>query len=241
MDLWSFLAQFYYTESLMVVTGLMAFVISIKNYRRHRVLRVFCYLLLFDLTQIGTTYYQYMQPGGRFPWVIMMLATLGFVLFENIVCTRFIYSQLISRKRRLAIVGLPFLLVVQTVVFLKFWNQEQFLMFGEVDCVTLTVPCLLYFYELFLHPSGKSLRNDPSFWVITGLLLLKCGSLPLWLSRGFTIVEAYKASTLNFFLYGVFFMMLIKAFLCVPAEKADAREGRSPAGLGSRGNIEPTK
>lgn len=241
MKLWPFLAQFYYTESLMVVSGLIAFVVSIIYYRRHRELGLFRYFLLFDLTQIGTTFYQYCRPEERVPKMIMMLATFAFILYENIVCNRFIYSRLISRKRRLAIVGLPLLLVIQTVVLLKLWNQEQFLMVGVVDCVTLTAPCLLYFYELFLYPSARPLRSDPSFWVITGLLLLKCGSLPLWLSRGFTYDQAYKASSLNFFLYGVFFMMLIKAFLCAPTASADIREGVARTRLGSRGNIEPSK
>lgn len=223
----------------MIVTGMIAFVISLKNYRRHKELRIFGYLLFFDLTQIATTFFAYTQPGKHWIDVIMMLTTLGFLLFENVVCIRFIYYQLISRKRRLSIVGLPLLLAAQTVILLIYQTMGQFQVFAIVDCATLTVPCLLYFYELFVCTTGKQLKNDPVFWVVTGLLFLKCGSLPLWLSRGFTNDDAYKASSLNFLLYSVFFVMLIKAYLCAPAVQSDVDRGSERAQSEGRGNIEP--
>lgn len=223
----------------MIVTGIIAFIISLKRFRKHKELRVFCYLLMFDLTQIATTYFAYTQPKKHWLMDIMLLTTLAFMVFENIVCTRFIHSQLMSRKRRLSIVGLPLFLVAQTVIVLIFQTLEQFHVFAIVDCITLTIPCLLYFYELFVCTSGKQLKSDPVFWVITGILFLKCGSLPLWMSRGFTEDEAYKASSLNFLLYSVFFVMLMIAFLCPPAIKTEANHGSERPPLEGRENIEP--
>jgi len=235
----SFLAQYYYSEGIMVVTGITALIICIMNYRRQREIRIFCFYILFSLTQIATDFYHYMEPGERLPIKIEALTTLSFLLFENIVCIGFVYSKLVSRKRKLAIVGLPIFFVIGFLLMLKFKTMVTVFQFFLLDCISLTIPCFLYFYELFLYPSDRPLKNQPVFWVITGILFLNCMSIPLYLSNGLTVHDSYKAFSLNFLLYALFYSLIARAFLCRPAAVVNPGEAMVPVGLRGRSTIEP--
>lgn len=233
----SFFTRYYGVQTVMTTASATSLVIGLKNYRRHKELRVFTYLLLFDLIQVASTFYYYMHWKQLQGWMVQIVTTLAYILFESVVCTRFICSQLIYPKAKLAISLLPILVAIESVLVLIVKTMDQFQQMAVVDCVTLTIPCMLYFYQLFTHPSIRSLKTDPAFWIITGLLLLKCGSLPLWMSRGLSDAVSAAISSLNFILYTVFFAMVGKAFLCVPAAKEDATGAQMQTQLAGRREI----
>ena len=235
----SFLARYYYSEGLMVILGIIALVIAIINYRRHRELRIFCYLLLFDLIQIGTDFWHYNRPGEILAARVLTIITLGFMVFENIACIVFVYSQLVSRRWKWTVAICPILFVVALSVAIKFKAWAQMFDVCLVDCITLTVPCLLYFYELFLYPSDKPLKDQPVFWVVTGILFLNCCSIPLYLTLGMGVDDSEKAFSLNCLLYAVYYGMLIRAYVCSPVVRRITVKEIAPMRLRRRGNIEP--
>lgn len=223
----------------MVLTGIIAFVISIRYFRRHRELRIFCFYLGFSLAQIGTDFFRYIRPGERLPQIMEALATLGFMLFEIIVCIIFIYKRLISRTRKRIVVGLPIFYVAGFILMMKIRGEAGTFMFLLVDCIALTIPCFVYFYEQFLYPSEKPLKAQPAFWVVTGILFLNCMSIPLYLLSGMKSHDLHEASSLNFFLYAVMYSMLACAFLCNPAAAGSRVRQTVPVRLPAGSNIEP--
>jgi hypothetical protein len=219
MNALSYFAQYYYAEGLMVATGLTALVISITRFRRHRELRIFAIYLAFSMTQIGTDFIRYMRPGERLPGIVEVLTTLGFMVFENIVCIIYIYKSLISRRSKRIIAGFPLFFVAGFLLAMKIRGEAGVFVFFLVDCISLTIPCLLYFYEQFLYPSRRPLKTQPAFWVITGILFLNCVSIPLYLLSGLRLHDLHEASSLNFILYAALYCLIARAFLCRPVEE----------------------
>lgn len=234
----AFLTQYYYTEGLMVTTGIIALIISIKYFRRHRELRIFAFYLLFSLIQIGTDLFRYMRPGQRSPQIIEVLTTIAFMLFENIVCILFIYKRLISRTRKRIVVWFPGLFFVGFLLMMKLRNESGVFTFFLVDCIAQTIPCFIYFYEQFVYPSDKALKTQPAFWVITGMLFLNCLSIPLYLLSGLKSDDLRQASSLNFFLYAVLYCMLVRAFLCRPAIEVN-ETATAAVRLAGQPNVKP--
>jgi hypothetical protein len=83
----------------------------------------------------------------------------------------------------------------------------------------LVPPCLIYFYQLFQTNDPQPLKDQPAFWVITGVLFLKACSIPLLLTVDLMTGYQNSAYTLNYILYTVLFVLLIRAYLC-PSPKS---------------------
>ncbi len=118
----SWLVQNQYTILLMILTGIAALVVSIKNYRRHRELRIFTFYVLFSLTQDASDFFRCMSPKGAIaPMIIEGCITLGFMLFEFWVWTYFILSHITSVKRRMIVKIIPpVAFIVLTICFIWF-------------------------------------------------------------------------------------------------------------------------
>jgi hypothetical protein len=86
------------------------------------------------------------------------------------------------------------------------------------ESVLLIIPCLVYFYHLFENPNPLPLRNDPYFWITTGLSFFLLTTLPFSLFMNSIRVENldiydYLYSITCLF-YSLLFIMIIKAISC---------------------------
>lgn len=87
-----------------------------------------------------------------------------------------------------------------------------------LGCLLIASFCVYYFLELFRSPKAIKLKNDPAFWICTGLLFFYCVSFPFFalanLSGGLPKILLKHFQTivtiLNCFLYTLFTI----AFLC---------------------------
>jgi hypothetical protein len=233
----SWLLQNHYTVLLMILATIAALIISIKNYRRHRELRIFTFYILFSLTQDTSDFYRSMSPKGAFtPMILEACATLGFLLFEFAVWTYFVLSHITSSKRRRIVKTFPVVFLVIMICFMRFkfgWVNLLLL-----NCTLLALPCFFYFYELFLQVHEKPLKDQPSFWTITGILFFNCCSIPLYLNIHAFGKEANTAFSLNYLLYTLFFALLIRAYLCNPAAEASFVRSRQAKGFQSNKKID---
>ncbi len=92
----------------------------------------------------------------------------------------------------------------------------------SLGCLLIVVFCMYYFFELFRFPKSVNLKNNPAFWICSGLLFFCCCGFPLygfinfWATIPF-IVKSFKyiVAILNIFLYSLFTI----AFLCVRTRK----------------------
>jgi len=202
----------------MIAAAIAALVVSLKYYRRHKELRAFPWYILFSLMEDGADFYRYAKnqaPGAR---IVAGIAGNAFMLFEFILCTCFILLHVSSVLRRRAI-------KVNAMIYLLFLAffciRKPVLLTVAIwyffESLFLVLPCLVYFYELFLDVHLQPLTDKPAFWIITGILFLNCCAIPLFLTAGALGKYNEAAFSLNYILYALFFSLLIRAYLCQPA------------------------
>ena len=218
MKLLNFLAQSFYCAGLMVLVTMAALVVSITHYRRHRSLRIFTYYIAFSLLADITAFFAFPYPRSwNFRLVIAAVTTMAFILFEFIACNLFILRYIRSplRRRIIRINGLLFLgLLIFGVAMTPLHVMGP--SYIVLQCVFLVLPCLIYFYELFLTANLRPLTNQPAFWVVTGILFLHACDIPLQMTVYFLGSYQEAAYSLNYILFSVLFALLIRAYLCTP-------------------------
>lgn len=91
-----------------------------------------------------------------------------------------------------------------------------------VEAVILLLLCSFYYFELFRKKPSVNLKNEPAFWISTGLLFFMACTLPFSFLDNYI---AYYYPHLHRVLYPIFdvfyillFAMLIKACLCRPVK-----------------------
>jgi len=200
----------------MMMATLAALVVSLRYYNRHKELRIFTFYILFSFLEDLTEFFA--GPGRLDPVTsrtIIASSENVFMLFEFIVCNYFILQHLSSSRRRMAVkvnalIYFGFLLWVG-ITHHKNIYRNTFFVFEDIF---LVLPSLLYFYELFVNVRPEPLKNQPSFWVITGILFLNACSIPMLLTLGLPGNYSALAFCLNFILYSIFFILLIRAYFC---------------------------
>lgn len=226
----SFLTQYFCFEGLMVIAGFAALVVSIVNRKRHSSLRIFIYYIAFSLLQTACAFYEFMSPKEQFiPKLLLAIATLLFMLFEYVVCVRYVFLQITSLRRRRIVKATSLGYIAATTLVIVF--RMGYFNLLLVDCIFLTLPCFFYFYELFVYVQEKPLKDDPSFWIITGILFLNCCSIPLYLAQDLLGKYGDKAFSLNYLLYTLLFSLLIRAYVCSPENKYAGIQDRKPVRL----------
>lgn len=103
------------------------------------------------------------------------------------------------------------------IIFLLRENEFHSVTYS-IGCLLIVSFCIYYFLELFRLPKSVELKNNPSFWICSGLLFFYCCGFPMY---GFInylakvtpiIIENFYTiyTILNIFLYSLFAI----AFLC---------------------------
>jgi hypothetical protein len=208
----------------MILLAVAALMISIIYYKRSSSLHIFTYYIAFSLLQSMADCYFYTSTADEhLRRAVLMIASNSFMLFEFIVFNYFILHNINSRKRR-RIVRMNGLLFVGVLIFVVSRTYRHILegSYFLLESVFLVLPCLIYFYDLFITVSLRPLRDQPSFWIITGILFLNACSIPLLLTLGFLGNYREAAFTLNYILYIVLFILLIRAYLCTPEKLTNA-------------------
>jgi len=217
----------------MILIAIVALVVSLKLYYRHRSLRFFSYYIGLSLIQSGADFYRHLAPKhDPFAYELIVIADIVFIVFEFSLCTFFILRYITGKARRWAVklnattffIFLVLFLVhkLPIIVFSKLWLVES---------VALVPPCLIYFYELFLTVNSRSLKEQPSFWIVTGVLFLNSCSIPLLVSLEYLGSLEGTLFGLNDILYSILFVLIIRAFRCRPEEAAPVFPLKTKANL----------
>jgi len=217
-----FLEKNYCGNGLMMIATLAALVVSLRYYNRHKDLRIFTYYILFSFLQDLTEFF---APAVKMDKItsriILASSEYAFMLFEFIVCNYFILQHLSSARRRMAVkVNALIFFCLLLYMGLRYYKVIYLRSFFLFEAIFLVLPCLLYFYELFVNVRPEPLKNQPSFWIITGILFLNACSIPMLLTVGLLGKYSQAAFFLNFILYSIFFILIIRAYLCTPINQS---------------------
>jgi hypothetical protein len=222
----AFFALSHYLNGVMMLFTVAALVIGIKHYKRHRNLRIWTWYIAFSLFQDMSCFYAFPdRRPGNFRVDQMYISGIGFVLFEFIACNLFILRCIRSPQRRrlikinaLLFFGIIAVEAVLTFPYTQLSDMSTMYVFLP-ESFFLVLPCLMYFYELFLTKNLHPLTDQPAFWVITGILFLNACEIPLLVASNLLKESTHNyndAFSLNYVLYSLLFVLLIRAFLCPP-------------------------
>lgn len=155
-------------------------------------------------------------------YIFTLLEFLVFFLFFKKILERALHRKVLK------IAAFVFLLTGVTLFIYDTYSsglpqlQSVHLLFN-LQMISLLVPCLLYYVEIFRIKPTLDLFHEPSFWVTTGLSFFMICTFPLSLSTDYL----YKTNeilyrnlfSLFYIFYILLFLMIIRGHLCKPNMK----------------------
>ena len=150
-----------------------------------------------------------------------------FTLFEFYIFVSFFKTILESQFHRnilnsivycFTIIGSAIL--IKDIVFYGFPQKINIHLLFIIQALSLLIPCVLYYTNLFKGEPTLNLLNEPSFWIVTGLSFFMICTLPYsffidYLLKTDFIVYRHLFSIFHIF-YILLFIMIIRAHLCRP-------------------------
>lgn len=220
MNFFEYLAQYSYCQGLLILTALIAFVVSLRNYGRHRAFRIVPYFIGFFLLAVMSDFIFYASPkGDRFAGYFANICAAAYTIVEFFAFSLIILNYITGAGRRLAIKlnALVFLIGEIFLFFLRFPGNPIFLM-CLLQGILLVVPCVLYFYELFTTMNTKALKDRPSFWIVTAIIYQNVCGVSLMLSMEYMGRWSEGAYALGCISYCILFVLFMRAYKCSPEE-----------------------
>jgi len=178
------------------------------------------YLKLFPPFLLATMAIEYaaiyLAAKNRSNLALYNFFTVFEFCFYMYVISLIITSKKVKKTIIVAMV-LYTLISVINIIFIQEMRKFHTVTYA-FGCLLIVATCVYYFFELFKLPKSPKLKNNPAFWICSGILFFYCCSFPLFGLSNFLsdiskliIKNIYKIVTiLNIFLYTLFTI----AFLC---------------------------
>lgn len=171
------------TQVSLIVCGLCAIIVGIKQKNRNREMRYIIYYPVASVIETITS------PIINFE--IPKLKNLGmadistniFLLIEFIIIYHYFHQILKSKSKRKSLWVISIFYISVTAffwIYKKTFNNNPDILFVP-QAICILYPTFCSFFELLRNPSRIELISEPSFWLITGILLYFGCTLPLFL------------------------------------------------------------
>ena len=225
-----YLAESLYTPLLSFLMAGAAFFISIRYRKRHPqlgVFRIYFAAYIFVTICVFLTAAYGSHPSSHAVVVLSPLFDLLLTIIEFLVFIRYFAILLPGARNRflLRLIRALFLLVTfilfsRDLLFRSRLFQDTLQVIFVVQAACLIAACFLYFINIFRHTPVSRLRNEPGFWVATGLSFMMVCTFPLSLFLNYVEAHgtvAYDSLFAIFYIfYCLLFLMIIRAYLCSP-------------------------
>lgn len=211
------------TLPLFVFILAISFLVSLSVYYKlnpsYSYLKVFpIFLLATLLAEILGAYLQSLRQNNM-P-LYNFFTTFEFCVYLYII-SLIIINLGVKKVIRITII-LYALIAVINIVFIQKMKIFHTVTYS-MGCLLVVSFCIYYFFELFRFPKSVKLKNNPAFWICSGLLFFYCCGFPLyglinyWSGISTLIVANFGhiVNILNIFLYSLFMI----AFLCIRTRK----------------------
>ena len=218
MDYYKYLSQYFFSDWIMILITIIAFIVSIKHWNENRELNLITYYIGASVAIDLLCIYFELFIIGKF-WILSILIII-FIIVEITIFFIYLSRAINSTKLKIVIkaIYISFFILVSYLVSIRpiiFNNLVSGIAVIESFC--LVFPCLFYFYELFTS-RHIVLENQPSFWVVTGIFFYNSCSIPIFLLTDYLnhklIIDNSVVLALNYILYSILFLLFIKAYLC---------------------------
>jgi len=150
-----------------------------------------------------------------------------FLLIEFLSIFIFIYKTIsnVSLRKKLQIILLGY--AIATLSNWLYFSSpilypNNFVFVQSIFVVSLGVLSLINFFKGSLK---LNLLNEPALWVTTGTFLYFLCTIPLYAAGKFILddegfIQEPSLYSINYLCYSILFILIIRAFLCNPAEKS---------------------
>jgi hypothetical protein len=221
----------FYTEPLLFLVIVVAFVISVKKRRVLPILKFVpvyfaMFAVLFLLLFLGLA----VLRGGRYynmfllvdKYAEFVLTVTELIVFSDILA-KVIKHKLIKRLVRSGTVIMAVVFVVYLIVDIFNYNGPRSITNQRlyiIESLFFLSSCIVYMIELFRFPPYFKLVEQPSFWVVTGLFFFVVSTLPVTLLLNYLKQISYDLYahffSIIYLSYILLFIMICKAYLCKP-------------------------
>jgi len=143
-----------------------------------------------------------------------------YLVVEIFCCGLYIRENIRSTLSKKLILGSAVVFGLYTISFglLNFASKFLPSHIEIIEGLIIITYCLYFFYELFTKQPNKTLHTDPSFWAISGMLILFSATTPLFLFfnylRAIHNPLAKSLYAINNISYSLLFTTFIIAILC---------------------------
>lgn len=217
-------SQFYYSDWLMIAVTIVAFIVSMRQRNKVKGLRLISYYIIMALiTDLLSIYIQFLQSSIANPNKMQSAPEALFCFFEIILLTNFLYHNIKGITKRRIMLGVFLFFCISLTYCCANWHRHILnlpVQFFGIEALCLVIPSLFYFHEFFTSPTNPILKNHPQFWVAFGILLCNGGAIPIYILIALihnNLTYYFRIFfTINYILYSILFLLIVKAYLCVP-------------------------
>lgn len=219
----NFSATFYYTDFILLVTGIIAFVISTLSINRDKKLALIPLYLLTSVLQTSFAFLELIYPEvfDQVKFSISQLLVSAFVLIEYYTIAHVFYEHISSKKIKKYITYASVLYLMIFCGYHLFIKSDRLEMgyFYLIHATFVLLPPALFIFWLFKSEPLFDLINLPPFWITIGAFICFLGTIPIFLIGSMIFDESSKNLHLELFAinnicYTIFFILIIRAIKC---------------------------
>ena len=223
----------FYTSALLIIVLIIVIRTSIKHRKKFILLRyfpIYAAALLLDFVFLDLYYFAKDANYHRdFFAALSSYIDYFFTLLELIIFSHFYYQVINNRiiKKLIFIFNILFILffiymATKDNYFYKDISEATQSIVYTVESIVLLFLCSFYFIELFKRLPLMDLKNEPAFWVSTGVFFFMACTLPYSLLENH-IRKNYPNSVMTSYsifhvFYILLFVIIIRAYLCRPGK-----------------------
>lgn len=225
-----FFQESYFTSLICLLISIIGFIISVINRKRHVILQYFPYYffahMLVNISfSIHDAYFSksviHLTLLNLNTFVDYALTIMEFIIFISVFEKAVIKKSKFFKGLRLLFLVLSLLLLFRDLFHYSILSQSTLHNVFTWQASFLIIACIIYYLQIFQLPPHIKLREDPVFWVATGLVFFMICTLPLSLAinhiRTSSLLLYRQLFSIFYIFYCLLFLMIINAFLCNPA------------------------
>ncbi len=216
MDVYKKISEYFFSDWIMIVLALIAFIVGIRNYNKET--RIITYYLgAFTLVNFSCIYFELINPNRLIDGLVVNAFIIAEFTFFYFYLSSIIYS-----------IGMK---LIMKVIMILFWGFYLFIWYkwpryfyysNYLSCALVSfcviIPCLFYFYELFTASKPIDLKSHAPFWIVVGILFHNGCSLPIFLLADYININHPSYFKIFFPIvytaYSLLCLLFIKAYLC---------------------------
>lgn len=212
----------FFTIFCCLLTSLIGF-IKRNSFKELKLLPL--YPLLSGLQISISIYFDFQGTDSEFEDKVDIAFINLFLLVEFFIIYRF-YKLLFESTFSNRVFTL--LSVLYPLLLIGYWTLKRSIFLFPADIfiihsIVIIIPALLYLIQL-PHKSVAYITNEPSFWIIIGIVSYFGCTIPLFLLKDFIFdkegfIEEDGLYAINFICYSIMFLFIARAYLCKQSKK----------------------